>query len=88
MRYLNDKGRRALQLAGDLQQAIQQWLSYRGVDQSFTVSVDRAGQPAVIVTMNAHMACTLINSLNEQHARATRQPNPTGSVKSFGICVS
>ena len=81
MRYLNDQGRRALQLADDLQKAIQQWLSYRGADQSFTVSpfIDPAGQSAVIVTMNAHLACTLIDSLNEQHARATRQPSPEGT---------
>jgi len=81
MRYLNDKDRRALQLADHLQKAIQQWLSYRGADQSFTVSpfVDPAGQPAVIVTMNAHLACALIDSINEQRALATRQPNPEGT---------
>ena len=81
MRYLSDKDRRALQLADHLQKAIQQWLSHRGVDQSFTVSpfVDPAGQPAVIVTMNAHLACALIDSINEQHALATRQPSPEGT---------
>ena len=81
MRYLNDKDRRALQLGDHLQKAIQQWLSYHGVDQPFTVSpfIDPAGQPAVIVTLNAHLACTLIDSLNEQHARATRQPSPEGA---------
>jgi len=81
MRYLSDKDRRALQLADHLQKAIQQWLSHRGVDQSFTVSpfVDPAGQPAVIVTMNAHLACALIDSLNEQHALGARQPNPEGT---------
>jgi hypothetical protein len=81
MRYLNDKDRRALQLGDHLQKAIQQWLSYRGAGQSFTVSpfIDPAGHPAVIVTMNADLACALIDSLNEQHARATRQPNPEGT---------
>ena len=81
MRYLSDKDRRALQLADHLQKAIQQWLSHRGVDQSFTVSpfVDPAGHPAVIVTMNAHLACALIDSLNEQHALGARQPNPEGT---------
>jgi hypothetical protein len=74
MRYLNDKGQQALQLADHLQKA--QWLSHCGLEQSFTVSpfIDPTGQPAVIVKMNAHMACTLIDSLNEQQARATRQP--------------
>ena len=81
MRYLNDKDRRALHLADHLQKAIQQWLSHYGVDQPLPVSpfIDPAGQPAVIVTLNAHLACTLIDSLNEQHARATGQPSPEGA---------
>ena len=47
MRCLNDEGQQALQLAGHLQMAIQQWPSYRGLDQSFTVSpfIDPTGQP-------------------------------------------
>ncbi len=68
MRNLSDRDRRALQLADHLQKAVAQWLSYRGVEQSCTVSpfVDATGQPAVIIRMDAQMACAMIDSLNEQ----------------------
>jgi hypothetical protein len=36
MRYLRDSDRQALQLAGDLEKAIQQWLGQRGVDGACT----------------------------------------------------
>ena len=51
MGNLSDNDRRALRLAGDLQKAVGQWLSYRGVDQPCTVSpfVDPTGQPAVVI---------------------------------------
>jgi hypothetical protein len=69
MRNLSDTDRRALRIADDLQKAVKQWLSYRGVDESCAVSpfVDQAGQPAVIVKMNARVASAMIDSLNEQH---------------------
>ena len=78
MPNLNDRGRRALRLADHLQKAMEQWLSYRGVSQSCTVSpfVDPTGQPTVILTINAHVACVMIDSLNEQHARSTEQLSP------------
>jgi hypothetical protein len=78
MRNLNDTDRRALRLADDLQKAVQQWLSFHGVDQPCTVSpfVDSSGQPAVIVKMNADVASAMIDSLNEQHARSTGQSAP------------
>jgi hypothetical protein len=78
MRYLNDKDRRALRLAKDLQTAIQQWLSHRGVDQAVAISpfIDSTGQPAVIIKMNARVACVMIDSLNEQRIRSSDQPTP------------
>ena len=55
MPNLSDKDRQALRLAGDLQKAIDQWLGRRGVQPSCAVSpfVDTAGEPAVIIKMNA-----------------------------------
>ena len=78
MRYLDDTDRRALQLAGRLQKAMQRWLSYRGEDQSCTVSpfIDPTGQPAVIIKMNAQVACDMVDSLNEPDAHAGEQPRP------------
>lgn len=80
MGNLSDNDRRALRLAGDLQKAVGQWLSYRGVDQPCTVSpfVDPTGQPAVVVRMNAHVARAMIDSLNEQHPRTAGPPGPPG----------
>ena len=77
MRSLSDQDQRALRLAGQLQKAIEQWLSDRGVDQPCTVSpfVDPTGQPAVLLKLNAHVACAMIDSLNEQHAHRTEQPS-------------
>jgi hypothetical protein len=78
MRNLSDQDRRALRLADDLQKAVEQWLAHRGVDQSCTVSpfVDPAGQPAVVIKLNAQVACAMIDSLNEQHARSAERPSP------------
>ncbi len=78
MRYLDDTDRRALQLADRLQKAMQRWLSYRGEDQSCTVSpfIDPTGQPAVIIKMNAQVACVMVDSLNEPDAHAGEQPRP------------
>ena len=80
MGNLSDNDRRALRLAGDLQKALGQWLSYRGVDQPCTVSpfVDPTGQPAVIIRMDAHVAHAMIDSLNEQHPRSVGQPGTSG----------
>jgi hypothetical protein len=85
MRILSDQDRQALQLADDLQKAMAQWLSSRGVDQSCTISpfVNPAGQPAVIITMNAHVAWAMIDSLQQQHAGSARLPgadDPTGNL--------
>lgn len=65
MPQLDDKQLRALQLGNDLRSAIQQWLRYRGADQSFAVSpyVDGTGEPAVLIRMNAHVAAIMIDSL-------------------------
>ncbi len=78
MGNLSDNDRRALRLASDLQKAVGQWLSYRGVDQPCTVSpfVDPTGQPAVVIKMNAHVARAMIDSLNEQRPRTVGQPGP------------
>ncbi|HKB31480.1 MAG TPA: hypothetical protein VKD26_11665 [Streptosporangiaceae bacterium] len=77
MRNLSDNDRRALSLADHLQKAVEQWLSRRGVDESCTVSpfVDPAGQPAVLIKMNAEVACAMIDSLNEQHSPSAKQPD-------------
>jgi len=81
MGNLSDNDRRALRLAGDLQKAVGQWLSYRGVDQPCTVSpfVDPTGQPAVVIRMNAHVARAMIDSLNEQHPRTGGPPGPAST---------
>jgi hypothetical protein len=78
MPHLTDTDRQALRLANDLQKAVQQWLSYRGVNQSCTVSpfVDGAGQPAVLLRMNAQAAWSMIDSLHQQDARLGAQPGP------------
>ena len=78
MRNLSDQDQRALRLADHLQKALEQWLSNRGVDQPCTVSpfVDSTGQPAVLIKLNAHVACVMIDSFNEQHAHRTEQPGP------------
>jgi hypothetical protein len=78
MPHLTDSDRQALRLADDLQKAVQRWLSYRGVDQPCTVSpfVDAAGQPAVLIKMNAHVACAMIDSLGQPHARSARSAGP------------
>ncbi len=78
MRYLNDKDRRALRLAKDLQAAIQQWFSHRGMDRAVTISpfIDPTGHPAVVIKLSAHVACVMIDSLNEQRTRSSQQPTP------------
>jgi hypothetical protein len=83
MRILSDTDRQALRLADDLQKAVEQWLSRRGVDESCAVSpfVDPAGQPAVIVKMNVHAASAMIDSLNGQPGRSA---GPAGSGSSTG----
>jgi hypothetical protein len=70
MPNLTDSDRQALQLADELQKAVQRWLSYRGVYQPCTVSpfVDPAGQPAVVVKMNAQVAHAMIDGLGQQPA--------------------
>lgn len=80
MPHLTDSGREALRLAYDLQKAMAQWLSSRGVDQPCTVSpfLDPAGHPAVIMKMDAQVACAMIDSLDRQHARLAEQPGPGG----------
>src|ERR1019366_3112074 len=78
MRNLTDTGRRAPRLADPPRKAMEQWLSYRGAGQSCMVCpcAGHTGQPAVIITMNAHVACALTGSLHEHHARFTGQPSP------------
>ncbi|HUK71638.1 MAG TPA: hypothetical protein VLW50_23205 [Streptosporangiaceae bacterium] len=78
MRNLSDTDRQALQLAGHLQKAVEQWLSYRGAGQSCAISpfVDSTGQPAVLIKMNARTACAMIESLNEQHTYSGGQSRP------------
>jgi hypothetical protein len=68
MAHLTDTDRQALRLAGDLQRAVQQWLSRQGVDPSCTVSafVDSAGQPAVLMKMNAQAAWAMVEGLDQQ----------------------
>jgi hypothetical protein len=80
MPHLTDSGREALRLAYDLQKAVEQWLSSRGVDQPCTVSpfLDPAGHPAVVIKMGAHVACAMIDSLDRQHALLAEQPGPGG----------
>lgn len=70
MRTLSDQDRQALRLADELHKAVAQWLSQRGMGQTCAVSpfVSPAGQPSVILTMNAQVASALIESL---------RPSPT-----------
>ena len=84
MRNLSDTDRQALRLAGHLQQAVEQWLSYRGAGQSFAISpfVDATGQPAVLIKMNAHTACAMIDSLNEQQTYSGGQPRHAATPRS------
>lgn len=69
MRYLRDSDRQALQLAGDLEKAIQQWLGQRGVDGACTISpyVDPAGRPAVLVKMDGQVARAMVVGLTQPH---------------------
>ncbi len=84
MRNLSDTDRQALRLAAHLRQAMAQWLSYRGAGQSCAISpfVDSTGQPAVLIKINAHTACAMIDSLNEQYNRSREQPRPAGTPRS------
>jgi hypothetical protein len=67
MPNLTDKDRQALRLAEDLQKAIDRWLGRRGVEHSAAVSpfVDPAGEPAVIIKMNARAAGAMIDGLGQ-----------------------
>jgi hypothetical protein len=82
MPHLTDTDRQALRLADELQRAVQQWLSHQGVDPSCTVSpfVDSAGQPAVLMKMNAQAAWAMIDSLDQQSGsvRPGMRPAPGG----------
>jgi hypothetical protein len=80
MRTLSDQDRQALRLADELRKAMAQWLSQRGMGQTCAVSpfVDPAGQPSVILTMNAQVASALIESL-----RPSRTP-PAGPSSADG----
>jgi hypothetical protein len=85
MRTLSDQDRQALQLADELQKAMTQWLSQRGVDQTCAVSpfVNPAGHPAVILTMNAQVASALIEGLRPrrtQPAGPSGMDDPTGNL--------
>jgi len=83
MPHLTDTDRQALRLADELQRAIQQWLSDQGVDPSCTVSpfVDGAGQPAVLMKLNAQAAWALIDGLHRQQGavRPGARPAPGGA---------
>ncbi len=70
MPNLTDSDRQALVLADDLRKAVQKWLSHRGMNQPCTVSpfVDPAGQPAVILKMNARVTRAMIDNLDERRA--------------------
>lgn len=78
MPNLSDKDRQALQLADHLRLAMTQWLSHREGDQFCAVSpfVDPAGQPAVIIRMNARAACAMMDSLNQQRPGASQAAVP------------
>jgi hypothetical protein len=80
MPNLSDKDRQALRLAGDLQRAIDQWLGRRGVQPSCAVSpfVDTAGEPAVIIKMNAQVADAMIDSLQQLNGPSGPPPPPLG----------
>jgi hypothetical protein len=80
MPNLTEKDRQALRLAADLQKAIDQWLGRRGVQPSCTVSpfVDTAGEPAVIIKMNAQVADAMIDSLQQLNGPSGPPPPPLG----------
>ncbi len=81
MGNLSDNDRRALRLADNLQKAVEQWLSYRPANQACTVSpfVDPAGQPAVIIKLNADMAAAVIDSLSKRHSGSAGPPGPAST---------
>jgi hypothetical protein len=81
MPNLSDKDRQALQLAGDLQKALDEWAGRRGVGQSCTVSpfVDPTGEPAVIIKMTAPVADAMIDSLRRLDDRPLPPPPPSGA---------
>ena len=83
MPHLTDTDRQALRLADELQRAVQQWLSHQGVDPSCTVSpfVDGAGQPAVLMKLNAQAAWALMDGLHRQPGpvRPGAGPAPRGA---------
>jgi hypothetical protein len=86
MPNLTDNDRQALQLADDLQKALGHWLGRSGLAQSCTVSpfVDSAGQPSVVIKMNAHVARAMIDSLQQQ-ALFGSQPGPGGPATAQGL---
>jgi hypothetical protein len=83
MPHLTDTDRQALRLADELQRAVQQWLSHQGVDPSCMVSpfVDGAGQPAVLMKLNAQAAWALMDGLQRQSGPLPRgaRPAPGGA---------
>jgi hypothetical protein len=84
MPNLSEKDKQALRLAGDLQKAIDQWLGLRGVEQSCAVSpfVDPAGEPAVIIRMNANVAGAMIDGLRPPEG-SPRPPRGGGPAEPF-----
>jgi hypothetical protein len=76
MRYLRDSDRQALQLAGDLEKAIQQWLGRRGVNGACTISpyVGPDGRPAVLVKMDGHVAGAMVTGLNQPRDHDVPRP--------------
>jgi hypothetical protein len=88
MPHLTDTDRQALRLADELQRAVQQWLSRHGADPSCTVSpfVDAAGQPAVLMKLNAQAAWALIDGLHRQpeQGRPGARPVPGGAPEGPG----
>lgn len=67
--HLNDRDREALRLAHVLREHMQAWLSRHGIFGTLVISplVDPAGQPSVLVRMNAPVAHALLQVLHESH---------------------
>jgi hypothetical protein len=85
--HLAPAGREAVNLARDLREEIRNWLACRGVDAPVVLSpfIDSAGQPNVLVRMNAYLARAMILSFHEQRVQRFPQPPQSSSRRDNGI---
>jgi hypothetical protein len=78
---LSDRDRHAIELAQDLRDHIGRWLTRRGIITGILVVspfVDPAGQPSVLIRMNASAAGALLLGLDEPHCPPAPKPDQSG----------